>query len=162
MTNIDNDIDFELSDIINTLSDSDIDNLSSTHINDLKSKMLDKIPFESRNQMKIIERRLTNYKFIDEIDELKMGCYYQWINIKNIIDKGMIKLTNAGFLYDYDTSADNEDIVLKVHGGNSPHNRTRYGKLRCTKVRMHNVMLFQKLTQQEQILIKIMDYVKEN
>lgn len=162
MTNIDDDIDFELSDIINTLSESDINNLSSNHINDLKATMLDKIPFQTKKQMTNIEKRLTNYKFIDEIDELKMGCYYQWINIKNIIDKGIIKLTNAGFLYDYDTSADNEDIVLKVHGGNSPHNKTRYGKLRCTKVRMHNVMLFQRITQQEQILIKIMDYVKEN
>ena len=31
----------------------------------------------------------------------------------NIIDKGIIKLTNAGFLYDYDTSVDNEDIVIE-------------------------------------------------
>ena len=160
MTNIDDDIDFELTDIINTLSESDMNNFSSDHIKSLKSKMLAKIPFESFEQAKKITARLKDYKFIDEIDELKMGCYYQWINIKNIIDKGIIKLTNAGFLYDYETAVDNEDIVIKVHGGNSPHNRTRYGKLRCTKVRMHNVMLFQKLTQQEKILIKIMDYVK--
>jgi hypothetical protein len=160
MNNIDDDIDFELSDIINTLSDDDFNNISSIHINKLKQQMLEKIPFQTENDKTKIQKRLRSYKFVDEIDELKLGGYYQWINIKNIIDKGVIKLTAAGFLYDYDTSADGTDIVLKVHGGNSPHNRTRYGRLRCTKVRMHNVMLFQKLTQQEEILIKIMDYVQ--
>lgn len=162
MTKIDDDIDLELSGIINNLTENDFNNFSSKYIDDLKNTMLDKIPFENREQMENIKKRLKPYKFIDEIDELKLGCYYQWINIKNIIDKGVVKLTNAGFLYDYETSADNMDMVLKVHGGNAPHNLTRFGRLRCTKVRMHNVMLFQKLTQQELVLIKIMDYVKND
>lgn len=162
MSDLDDDIDFELNDILTNLNEDELNNFSSKYIDELKKKMLAKIPFESYHEKSNIMKRLKDYKFIDEIDELKLGCYYQWINIRNIIDKGIIKLTNGGFLYDYETSVDNEDIILKVHGGNSPHNRTRYGKLRCTKVRMHNVMLFQKLSQQEQILIKIMDYVKEN
>ena len=144
MDNIDNEIDIEIHDIMNEIDSKDMKSLNSQYVHDLKMKMLSKIPLDENTEtMQRIYKRLEHYKFVDELDELKLGCYYQWINVENIIKTHDVKLVDGGFLFDYRQSADETDVILKLHKGGGWRNMTRKGRLMVRQVGMNKILLFQ-------------------
>ena len=80
----------------------------------------------------------------DEVDEIKIGGYIRWFNIKNMDN---IKLTNGGIIIDIDNGKDDINIICK-------NNINRIFTLQLNKS-----IIFQKLSEQEKMLIKIIDYV---
>ena len=54
---------------------------SSGEIKTMKNNILQKMLFD-RDELKMYHKLLTNYRYIDEIDELKYGSYIRWFNIK--------------------------------------------------------------------------------
>ena len=79
------------------------------------------------------------------IKDLKFGGYVRWISLKN---PEHIKLTNGGIICDMKEM--NEDI----------HIRCKNNMNMIFQIKLSEVLLFQKLTNQEKIILKAMTYIE--
>jgi len=117
---------------------------SSGEIKTMKNNILQRMLFD-KDELKMYHKLLTNYRYIDEIDELKYGSYIRWFNIKK---SSTLKLLNGGFIIDI-TNRNGEIIILCKNGLNKLFN-----------LKMNNSIIFQKNTKQEELLIKILDHIR--
>lgn len=132
----------EIDKVVKEISDS---KLSTSHeIKIMKNTMLQRLLFD-KDEMKHYNKLLTNYRYIDEIDELKYGSYIRWFNL----NKGKtLKLLNGGFIIDITTK--NDDIIILCKNGQN----------RLFSLKMNETIIFQKNTKQEEVLITILDHVR--
>tara|TARA_Y100001958_G_C21152905_1_gene488610 strand:- start:457 stop:993 length:537 start_codon:yes stop_codon:yes gene_type:complete len=85
-------------------------------------------------------KTLKDYRYVDELTDIREGCYSRWIPL----NKNQITLTKGGILCEIKITNDNVILVFK-------NNMNRF--FQCN---MANVLLFQKLTDQEQIILYAM------
>jgi hypothetical protein len=131
----------EIDKVVKEIADS---KLSTSHeIKIMKNTMLQRLMFD-KDEMKHYNKLLTNYRYIDEIDELKYGSYIRWFNINK---NKTLKLLNGGFIIDITTK--NDDIIILCKNGLN----------RLFSLKMNETIIFQKNTKQEEVLIKILDHV---
>ena len=109
----------------------------------IKNDMLQKLAV-SREQLKQLHRTLSEYRYVDEMHELKYGAYIRWIPLK---DPSKIKLTNGGIICEILVKDDAIHIVCR-------NNMHRFFQLRMTEN-----LVFQKLSDQEKVLLSVMDYL---
>lgn len=141
-----NDIDYALKDIIEDINQKNLTYLTSSKIKELKNTILQKLQL-SKDVLISYHKKLDDYRYIDELDELKIGSYIRWINL-NKIDN--IYLTNGGIIIDFKFSNNNVIIVCKNNIN------------KIFSLKFNSVILFQKLRSDEKILIKIIDYINKN
>ena len=129
---------------LNNKDNSELLNLNITFekINNDKKIIIENI-FNDEKANNILNK-LKNYKLIDELPELKYGSYIRWINIKN---QSNINLTNGGIVCDIKIKDNGLIITCK-------NNRNQLFELN-----MANNIIFQKLSNQELILLSAIDYV---
>ena len=120
-------------------------NLTTSKIKSIKNNVLQQLSLD-REDLIILHDKLQEYRYVDEIPDVKYGCYIRWIRLKNPDE---IKLTNGGVIVD--VSVMNDDIYLTCK-----NNRNRMFKLK-----MSENIIFQKLTEQEKILLSVLDYVND-
>jgi len=120
-------------------------NLTTGKIKSIKNDILQQLSLD-REDLIILHDKLREYRYVDEIPDVKYGCYIRWIRLKNPDE---IKLTNGGVIVD--VSVMNDDIYLTCK-----NNRNRMFKLK-----MSENIIFQKLTEQEKILLSVLDYVND-
>lgn len=131
----------EIDKVVQEISDR---NLSTSHeIKIMKNNILQRLLFD-KDEMNYYHKLLTNYRYIDEIDELKYGSYIRWFNINK---NTTLKLLNGGFIVDITTKKD--DIIILCKNGLN----------RFFNLKMNECIIFQKNTTQEEVLIKILDHV---
>ena len=119
-------------------------NLNSQLIKKEKNDILQKLLLP-REKLKNMHKSLKNYRYIDEISSLNYGSYIRWISLK---DPQKIKLTNGGIVCDIKVN-DNIHIVCK-------------NKLNMMfTLTMSECLVFQKLTNQEQILLSALNYLSK-
>jgi hypothetical protein len=119
-------------------------NLKGSHeIKLLKHKILKEMDFET-HELKKYHKLLNEYRYIDEIDELRYGRYIRWFNISKKLES--IDLMRGGFIVSITPSKDKDDIILLCKNG-----------FRFFNVRMNQSIIFQKNTDQEKLLIQILD-----
>ena len=138
-------LDATIDEIINELDDKQLLYLTSGKIKELKNNILQKL-YLSREELLNYHKKLKDYRFIDELDELKLGSYIRWFNLDKMKNDN-ISLTNGGIIIDLKNSSDDIIIVCK----------NNYNRIFSLK--MNHCIIFQKLNEQEKILIKIIDYV---
>jgi hypothetical protein len=133
-------------DALNNKDNNEILNLNITFdkINNDKKLIIDNL-FSDENVNNVL-KKLKNYKLIDELPELKYGSYIRWININN---QSNIKLTNGGIVCDIKIKDNGLIITCK-------NNRNQLFELN-----MANNIIFQKLSNQELILLSAIDYVNK-
>ena len=136
-------LDLSIDDIINELDDKKLLHLTSGKIKELKNNILQKL-YLTREELLKYHKVLKEYMYIDEIDEVKLGSYIRWFKLTNMDN---LKLTNGGIVIDFKQGKDDIVIVCK-------NNMNRIFSL-C----MNKCIIFKKLSFQEKILIKIIDYV---
>lgn len=136
-------IDSTFDDIIKELDDKNLLYLTNSKIKELKNNILQQL-YLSRDELLTYHKKLKDYRYVDEIDEIKIGGYIRWINLKN---PDNIKLTNGGIVIDMKNSKDDIIIICK-------NNMNRKFSLFLNKC-----IIFQKISDQEKILIKIIDYI---
>ena len=117
--------------------------LSTGELKSIKNDILQKMLFD-KDELKHYHKLLTNYRYVDEIDELRYGSYIRWFNLKKIKS---LKLLNGGFIVDIKTN--NTDIVILCKNGQN----------KFFNIKMDESIIFQKNTKQETLLIKILDHV---
>jgi hypothetical protein len=119
--------------------------LNTEKVAELKNNILTQLKLP-KGILKTIQKKLKEYRFIDEMKELHFGSYIRWITIKNPEN---IRLTNGGIVCDITEL--NNDIYIKCK-----NNMNRFFQLR-----MSENIIFQKITNQENILLKVMDYLQK-
>jgi len=132
----------EIDKIADELKDSKLK--PSSEIKEMKNNILQRMLFD-RDELKMYHKLLTHYRYIDEIDELKYGSYVRWFKLK---EKETLKLMKGGFIVEIKQNNKNEIVIVCKN----------YGRLFSLK--MNETIIFQKNTSQEELLIKILDYVK--
>jgi hypothetical protein len=118
--------------------------LTTGELKSIKNDILQKMLFE-KNELKNYHKLLTNYRYVDEIDELRYGSYIRWFNLKKIKS---LNLLNGGFIVDIKTN--NKDIIILCKNSQN----------RFFNLKMNECIIFQKNTKQEELLIKILDHIQ--
>ena len=77
---------------------------------------------------------------------LNFGCYIRWIPLK---DPDKIKLTNGGIIIDIDII--NDCVQIKVKNNMN----------RIFQIKFDECYIFQKLTNQENIILGVLDYLEK-
>jgi hypothetical protein len=134
----------ELLSALNNENNEDIVDLDFSTIATNKNKILQQLNLK-RADLIIFQKKLKEYRFIDDIKDLKFGCYIRWISLKN---PEHIKLTNGGIICDMKEI--NDDI----------HIRCKNNMNMIFQIKLSEVILFQKLTNQEKIILKAMKYLE--
>lgn len=138
-------IDDTMEQIIQELDSKNLLHLNSSKIKEMKNNILQKL-YLSREELLNYHKVLNKYRYVDELDEIKLGSYIRWFNLKNI---EKLKLTNGGILIDVQPGIDDINLICK-------NNRNRLFTLSLNKT-----IIFQKINYQEELLIKIVDYIQK-
>jgi hypothetical protein len=117
--------------------------LTTGELKSIKNDILQKMLFE-KDELKHYHKLLTNYRYVDEIDELRYGSYIRWFNLNKIKS---LKLLNGGFIVDIKTN--NKDIIILCKNAQN----------KFFNIKMNESIIFQKNTKQDILLIKILDHV---
>lgn len=91
-------------------------------------------------------KKLKGYKYVDEIEDLKYGAFIRWIPI---IDPENIPLHYSGIICEIKITDDGVLIVCK----NYMHRHYTF--------KMDECVLFQKLSNQELVLLSALDHLNE-
>jgi hypothetical protein len=111
------------------------------HKNDLLQQL--NLP---REELIKIQKQLKPYRCVNNLDDLRFGSYVRWISLKN---PEVIKLTNGGIVCDI--QALQNDIHIKCKN-----------KMNMFfQIKMSEIILFQKLSEQEQVILKAMKYLQD-
>ena len=126
-------------------TNEDLFNFTTNNIKEMNLKIIKELNFSKKETMEIYNK-LINYKYVDEMKDLKYGTFIRWIPIddpNNIyLSKGFceMKITNNGVF-----------CVCKNYGYASRH----------FQISMDKNLIFQKLTEQELVLLSALDYLSK-
>ena len=118
------------------------------HLTDTKTQkarkylILQKVTLD-KTELYHYQKLLVDYRYVDEVDELRIGSYLRFFNL----DVDTLELGRGGFLVDIQVSKQRIVLLFK--------NRNRF-----FKIKMDECILFQKNTNQEKMLIQILDHIK--
>jgi hypothetical protein len=118
-------------------------NLDTATIQQIKNDMLQKLQLP-REKLKKMNKVLKQYRFIDEIPDIKYGAYVRWINLTN----SELKLTTGGLICDIKIVKDDVLIVCRNTMG------------LFFQFKLNECLAFQKITDQENVLLSALDYLK--
>lgn len=138
-------LDLTLEEVIKELDDKNLLYMTSGKIKELKNNVLQKL-YLSRTELLDYHIKLKEYRYVDEIDEMKIGAFIRWFNLNKTEN---MKLTNGGFIIDVKSTSDNIQIICK-------NNMNRIFSLI-----LNECIIFQKMSSQEKILVKIIDYASK-
>lgn len=127
-------------------NNSSMINLTSKKIKQIKNDNLQLLQL-SRETLKEFHKKLKDYRYVDELNEIQYGHYLRWIPLKN---PEKIYLTKGAILL---------DIKIKEQGAHLLF-KNSYNKI--FEIKLDENMLFQKLSYQEKILLSALDYVSPN
>jgi hypothetical protein len=118
-------------------------NLTTKKIQDMKLAILKELQLSQQDITEIM-RKLKEYMYVDEMDELRYGAFIRWIPIK---DPDNLHLTAGGILCEINVTDDGVSLTCK----NFAHKHYQ--------IKMDECLIFQKLTAQEQVLLSAMDHL---
>lgn len=118
--------------------------LSKAGIKKDKNDILQKLGVKGHSLSRL-HKQLKEYRYIDNLDSLNFGAYVRWIDIRDPDD---VYITNGGHICEMLPSQD--DIVIKCK--NAYH--------RFFQFEFNKSLVFQKLSQQEKILLSAMECLK--
>lgn len=111
-----------------------------TNIKQEKNDILQQLKISGKD-LKGYHKKLKEYRFIDDLSSLRDGCYIRWINIMDP-DR---KLTYGAIV----CSVDEDGGYIYTKSSNA------FPRIRYITIQFENIIAFQKLTDQELILLKI-------
>lgn len=124
---------------------SSIIDLDSSKIKEIKNNILQKLQLD-RYTLKSFHKKLKNYRYCSDLSDLKVGNYIRWISLKN---PEKINLTNGAFFVDYIFNNDMMKIICRNSRG------------RTFQIKFDEVIIFQKLNDQENVILSVLDYLKK-
>jgi len=141
--------DDEVSNLLNALDNDDnigVIDLTPAIVKQQKNDILQRMQFKGE-KLKEYHKKLKDYRYIDEVKDLKYGSFLRWFNIK---EPNNIKLVSGAVLCDVKLHDDGVHLVMK-----NLFNR-------FIQIRMDECIIFQKLSDQEHIILSVLGYLGEN
>ena len=99
-----------------------------------------------KNDLKEFHSKLKDYRYIDDIKDLNYGNNIRWISLKNIDN---VKITNGAVLCDIKILDKGLSLCLKTFNN------------RYFTIYLNENLIFQKISDQEKILLKAIDYLNK-
>ncbi len=130
---------------INNENNSSLIHYTNKKIKAIKNDYLQKLQL-SREELKDYHDKLKNYRYVDDLSDILYGRYIRWVNLKN---PDNLKLTKGGIIIEIKILENGIHVVCK----NARNQRFQ--------IKIDECLIFQKLTQQEQILLSALDYLQE-
>jgi hypothetical protein len=127
---------------LNNENNEGIMKLTKREIMSIKNNILQQIGLSS-SELKDIHKRLKDYRYIDEIDDVNYGSYIRWIPLNKEDD---IRLRNGGIICDIKILDNGLHIFCK-------------NGFRLMQIKFDENLVFQKLTQQEKIILNVLNYI---
>ena len=128
---------------LNNDTDSNIINLTTKKIQDIKNNMLQKLQLP-RDDLKSLHKKLKDYRYCTDLSDLQSCNYIRWVSLKNP-DK--LRLTNGAFLVDIKIYADGVQLMCKNNFGS------------VFQFKFDEAMIFQKFNSQERVILSVLDYL---
>jgi hypothetical protein len=140
----------DINKLLKALDDDTNENLLNFTSNKIKEMNLNIIKelHLTREETTSVLKKLENYKYIDEMNELKYGTYVRWIPIDDV---KKISLLKGGIFCEMKITDDGVFLVCKNFGYNSRHFR----------ISMDKNLIFQKMTEQELVLLSALDHLSK-
>ena len=120
-----------------------IQKYNTTLIKQIKNDYLQKLLLP-RDKLLDFHAKLKGYRYVDDLSDIQYGRYIRWINLNNPEN---IKLTTGGIIIDIKILASGIHVVCKNN------------KNRKFQVKIDECYIFQKLTEQEKIILYALDHV---
>jgi hypothetical protein len=140
--------DFDVNTLISALDNDTNENLldlDHNKISNIKNNVLQRLRLTPA-KLRSLHKSLKFYRYVDELPDLNYGSYIRWIPLK---DPEKIKLTNGGIVC----------VIKIVDNGIAVICKNRYNSM--FQVLLNENLIFQKLTEQEQVILSAMDYLNE-
>ena len=128
-------------------SNENLFNLTTKKILEMNLQVLKELQLD-RNETLDILKRLKEYKYVDEMNDLKYGTYLRWIPLN---DPENIHLTKGAVFCELKITDNGVFIVCKNFGYSTKH----------FQIKMDECLVFQKLTPQEQVLLSALDHLSK-
>jgi len=128
-------------------SNNTLINFTTKKIKEMNLNILKELNLPKKYTLEML-KKLEDYKYIDEINELKYGTHIRWIPIDNPEN---IELKKGAVFCEIKIKDDGVYCICKNYGF-----KTRYFQLSFDKN-----LIFQKLTEQEQVLLSALDHLSK-
>ena len=122
-------------------------NFTSDKIKEMNLNIIKELQLPRKDTLDIMNK-LRDYKYVDEMNELKYGSYIRWIPIE---DPTNIHLTKGALFCEMKITDDGVFCVCKNFGYN----------LRHFQLSMDKNLIFQRLTEQELVLLSALDHLSK-
>ena len=119
-------------------------NLTTEKIHEMTMKIINEL-YLPKDIALLWMKKLLDYRYVDEIKDLQYGSYIRWINIK---DPSKMSISRGATIFDIKISDNGTHIICKNHFG-SKH----------FAIKMDECLIFQKLSDQEQIILSVVNYL---
>ena len=123
----------------------DIINISRSQIAKEKNDILQNMHLKG-HEVKAYLKKLKQYRYVDEINQIKHGNYIRWFNIT---DPENIKLAQGAFFMEFKMMDEGCHLLCK----------TVYQKI--IQIRLDDCIIFQKLSDQEQVILSAVEYLNK-
>ena len=128
-------------------SNENLFNFTTTKILEMNLLVLKELQLD-RNETLNILKKLKEYKYVDEMNDLKYGTYLRWVPINNPEN---IHLTKGAIFCELNITDNGVFIVCKNFGYSTKH----------FQIKMDECLVFQKLTSQELVLLSALDHLSK-
>ena len=122
--------------------------LTSEKIKIIKQDLFKELEMSSDIAENLMEK-LKEYRFIDDMSDFKEGSYIRWFDVSELNDINNIKLRNGAFISE--TKLFDDDI----------HITCRTISRRYIQILGSKNLIFQKLSDQEKIILSVLDYIEK-
>ena len=122
-------------------------NFTTKKILEMNLQVLKELQLDRNETLQLLQK-LKEYKYVDEMNELKYGTYLRWIPIN---DPDNIHLTKGAVFCELKITDNGVFIVCKNFGYSTKH----------FQIKMDECLVFQKLTQQELVLLNALDHLSK-
>jgi hypothetical protein len=122
-------------------------NFTTEKIKEMNLNILKELQLPKKDTLDLL-KKLNEYKYVDEMNELKYGSYIRWIPIEN---PDSIYLTQGAIFCEMKITDDGVFCICKNYGYKSRH----------FQISMDKNLIFQKLTGQELILLSALDHLSK-
>ena len=130
-----------------------VSKLSYDKINTIKYNVLTRVGLED-DELEPMLLKLSDYRYVEELQDIHHGAFVRYIQLTNKSNKGNkqdneILLKPGGFICDIKILGSGVQLLCRNH----------FRKM--FQLRLDEVLLFQKLTKQEEIILSVFDYLNK-
>ena len=140
----DTDYEYILS-ILKSEEDNSILQQSQKSIDKRKKDVIEQLMLPKVDSRELL-KKLKTYRYVMELPDLEIGSYIRWINLNH---PESICLTNGSFICD----------IMILEDGIQVRCKNRLGGI--NQIRFDEHLIFQKLSDQENILLKMMECLED-